>query len=540
MKSLLLRSVLLFLLFLLPLAARAQSDAAPQANASSARETLPPLQLSTGQNYFGLDLGATYSMYSGASNFLWPMRQDVVVPSGSAGAINSFAQFDNLGSGLGFVFGVKGGFAISNAIDVEAKIRYLTNYTSSSDENHKIPIGLIGTGTTTEEPVTNSYNLLLSNLDFDALLHVGLSKSWYAAGGLSFSTLLSNRLSVDQKKNGGDAWTYYDIVGGGLSGDSAISTSGSQSTTFSTSRLGLLVGAGSVFSLGSGSTLLDAELLLSIPLTRWLTDSGESASNRWSPYVGSSITFPKLWYASLTIGIRFPFGGGGTGTDVESESETHAASAEARSEVDPDGKVPLTGTVTDSKTGKPLPATMTVVDLTNNKVVATDETDGDGRYNIRVKAPGKYSVTADANGHLFGTAYFEVDPQGRILSTHPDIKLGETTNGRTRLLVFFDFNASDLKGSSYPELDRSVKLMKAVPTMQVEIAGYTDSIGTAEYNRQLSEYRANAVRDYLIRNGIAKNRIQAHGYGEDSPIADNGTEAGRAENRRVEFVVLSK
>jgi outer membrane protein OmpA-like peptidoglycan-associated protein len=286
-------------------------------------------------------------------------------------------------------------------------------------------------------------------------------------------------------------------------------------------------------------------LLVSIPLTNWLTDPAiNHLDSIGRTYSLPAITYPKLWYASLTIGIRFPFSLGSTATGYAASESREAATSsgagtETRAEIDAEGKVPLTGRVSDNS-GKSVDANITVVDLTNNEVVATDKTGSDGRYSVRVKAPGRYSVTADADGYLFGTAYFEVDKDGRILSSHPDIKLSETTNGRTRLLVFFDFNSSELKSSSYPELNRAVKLMKAVPTMQVEIAGYTDSVGSVEFNKSLSERRANAVKDYLVKNGIAKKRVAAKGYGEESPIADNGTDEGRAENRRVELVVLSK
>ncbi|HEX5316565.1 MAG TPA: OmpA family protein, partial [Candidatus Kapabacteria bacterium] len=90
---------------------------------------------------------------------------------------------------------------------------------------------------------------------------------------------------------------------------------------------------------------------------------------------------------------------------------------------------------------------------------------------------------------------------------------------------------------SSPELNRAVELMKAVPAMKVEIAGYSDTIGTLSHNLDLSLRRANAVRDFLIQHGIDPNRITAHGYGPASPIATNVTDEGRAENRRVEFVV---
>ncbi len=527
-------------LFLAPIVAFSQSDASKTQSTSpssaNAAAVMPETdQLATGRNYFGGDLGFTYNWLAGQSNFSWSIYHQ----STPFQTTSTYAQFDGLGSGVGFIAGLKAGVALSNTLDLEAKLRYLTNYTTTT-EDHMLPVSF---GATTQlEPVTNTYNLLLSNLDIAALLHFGFSDSWYAIGGPSFSTLLANRLSVSQTKNGGDNWSYYYTGTNTQSGDTQVQFQNqSQQNFFASSRVGLDLGMGKVFALGSGSTLLDAELLLSIPLTRWLQDSGETTMQSGASFWGlPSITFPKLWYATLTIGIRFPFGGTEAAPTASLESTSSQAEFGTNHGVGADGKVELSGRVTDAKSGQPIDATMTVVDLTNNEVVATDRTDNNGRYSVRVKAPGKYSITADADGYLFGTSYFEVDPQGRILGGHPDIKLSQTTNGRTRLLVFFDFNSSELKTSSYPELNRAVKLLKAVPTMQVEIAGYTDNVGAADYNLQLSQKRANAVRDYLIKNGINKNRVKAKGYGEESPIADNSTDDGRAENRRVEFVVLSK
>jgi|GEM_PF-1001270 len=494
----------------------------------------PPLS-ATGQSYWGFDLGLTYSWYLGQSNFFWPVNDD-------ANGIITPLQFDNLGSGLGGILGVKAGIPLSNSIDLEGKLRYLTNYTSATESHN-----LFVTNTGGQAPVTNNYTALLNNLDLAAILHFALSEQWYAAGGLSFSGLLGNRFSAVQTLPPG---TVYNNTSGFATGiNQETVPSGSQSGMFNSSRVDLQLGAGAVFPMSSNSFALDAELLLSVPLTAWLQPSNQANYNQFADTYNSFVesagsnpilahpTFPNLWYASLTIGIRFPFEKSEEAPAVISSSEVPGS--QKQESIGPDGKVALTGTVKDSKTGRPVDATMTVVDLTNNEVVATDHTDRNGKYSVRVKAPGKYSVTADADGYLFGTSYFQVDDQGRILSNHPDIQLSETTGGRTRLLVFFDFNSADLKSSSYPELDRAVRLMKAVPTMKVQIAGYTDAIGTDEYNRDLSQRRANAVRDYITQHGIQKSRVTAHGYGKESPIADNGTEEGRAENRRVEFVVLN-
>src|SRR5205085_11516102 len=95
-----------------------------------------------------------------------------------------------------------------------------------------------------------------------------------------------------------------------------------------------------------------------------------------------------------------------------------------------------------------------------------------------------------------------------------DIDLNPTLTGKTRLLVFFDFNSSQLKHESIPELNRAVTLLKNNPAMSVIVAGYTDSVGTAEFNQKLSESRARSVQEFLLTHGIPATRVQAVGHGE--------------------------
>jgi outer membrane protein OmpA-like peptidoglycan-associated protein len=515
------KASLWLILFLFSTAASAQSNA--------------PI---TGQNYWGFDLGITSSAHFGAKNYFLTIVDD------SSRTIGSYVPFDNLGSGIGFTGGAKVAFALSNNFDIAAKVRYLSNHTST-DEDRRIATDFdLSNNPTDSSNSTGTFAITTSNLSLAALLNFRLSNALYGIGGLEFSSLLGNTLEVSQSLKDGST---YNANGISTNVSSISHPAASEDWYFSKSRFAAQLGLGTAWQLSaSSSTMLDAELIFSIPFATWISDSGRNATDATQkafPFL-QTVSYPTLWYASLTIGIRFPFSLGSTATGYAASESREAATSsgagtETRAEIDAEGKVPLTGRVSDNS-GKSVDANITVVDLTNNEVVATDKTGSDGRYSVRVKAPGRYSVTADADGYLFGTAYFEVDKDGRILSSHPDIKLSETTNGRTRLLVFFDFNSSELKSSSYPELNRAVKLMKAVPTMQVEIAGYTDSVGSVEFNKSLSERRANAVKDYLVKNGIAKKRVAAKGYGEESPIADNGTDEGRAENRRVEFVVLSK
>lgn len=104
--------------------------------------------------------------------------------------------------------------------------------------------------------------------------------------------------------------------------------------------------------------------------------------------------------------------------------------------------------------------------------------------------------------------------------------------------VKFESNSSDLTASSHEQLDKAVDAMNKYDQLRIEIQAYTDSMGEAAYNQYLSEQRANSVRDYMIGKGIATSRMEAKGYGESSPIADNGTRDGRAENRRVELKII--
>jgi outer membrane protein OmpA-like peptidoglycan-associated protein len=102
-----------------------------------------------------------------------------------------------------------------------------------------------------------------------------------------------------------------------------------------------------------------------------------------------------------------------------------------------------------------------------------------------------------------------------------------------RLDVHFAHDSSDLNAESSADLDRVVELLMRVATISGAIEGHSDSTGASEYNQALSERRAQAVMAYLTEGGISRSRLQAIGFGESRPIADNGTDAGRAENRRV-------
>ena len=103
--------------------------------------------------------------------------------------------------------------------------------------------------------------------------------------------------------------------------------------------------------------------------------------------------------------------------------------------------------------------------------------------------------------------------------------------------VHFDIARHSIKPSSHLELDKLVALLKANPQYDIAIHGHTDNSGGKGANIELSRNRAKSVKEYLVAKGIAETRLTTDGFGSSQPISDNNQDAGRALNRRVEFVV---
>ncbi len=145
------------------------------------------------------------------------------------------------------------------------------------------------------------------------------------------------------------------------------------------------------------------------------------------------------------------------------------------------------------------------------------DTDGDGVLDKDDKCPNEAGTVAN-NGCP------EVNPPAEVMKTLNDY-------ART---ILFDTGKSSFKKETDPILQAMTAIFKEYPKANFDIEGHTDSTGSNKTNQLLSERRANAVRDYLIANGINADRLTAVGYGEDQPIADTKTATGRKNNRRVE------
>lgn len=105
--------------------------------------------------------------------------------------------------------------------------------------------------------------------------------------------------------------------------------------------------------------------------------------------------------------------------------------------------------------------------------------------------------------------------------------------------ILFDFNKATLKPEAKTQLAKFAEEMSDMPETNITVYGHTDNIGTAEANKKVSDKRANTVAKFLETKGIDKSRVVAEGLSYDFPVADNSTEAGRAQNRRVEIYITA-
>ena len=174
------------------------------------------------------------------------------------------------------------------------------------------------------------------------------------------------------------------------------------------------------------------------------------------------------------------------------------------------------------------------------------DSDGDGVADGMDKCPKTPAgAKVDKNGcELDGDKDGVVDRLDECPNTAAGVQVdikGCEIKGKIRLPgVNFETNSDRLLPSASSVLNDAAATLKKNPTITVEVAGHTDSDGASDYNESLSARRATTVRDYLAANGVAMDRMTTRGYGESQPIADNGTRAGKAQNRRVVLVVTER
>jgi len=173
------------------------------------------------------------------------------------------------------------------------------------------------------------------------------------------------------------------------------------------------------------------------------------------------------------------------------------------------------------------------------KKVYTGVTNAEGKFEILIPKGDEYKVKYKAFSDDKDYKTIKIPMVEGLLKFNYTIKVA-LPKVYTLKDVFFDTGKSTLKPESDKALDQLAEYMKLKKTLVIEIAGYTDNVGNDAANQKLSEDRANAVRNYLIKKGVDAARLTAKGYGDSDPVASNDTEDGRQQNRRTEVHVIKE
>jgi outer membrane protein OmpA-like peptidoglycan-associated protein len=154
-----------------------------------------------------------------------------------------------------------------------------------------------------------------------------------------------------------------------------------------------------------------------------------------------------------------------------------------------------------------------------------------------VVAPDRNDSCLPLNGRTIAVVdLVEAKAREQKMVTVEGLRRELEAKGHVALYLSFDFDKATLRPDARPILDEVEKLLRSDPQLRLTVEGHTDNVGQPGYNRRLSQARAEAVVGALAGRGIAASRLQAVGLGQDRPIADNASDAGRARNRRVELV----
>ncbi|MGI4875422.1 MAG: OmpA family protein [Janthinobacterium lividum] len=199
------------------------------------------------------------------------------------------------------------------------------------------------------------------------------------------------------------------------------------------------------------------------------------------------------------------------------------------------------GRVFDAVTKKPINAMVQLFDLNSNALTQQVYSDAEtGEYTAVLNEGRAYAMYAAAPGYLLKSLNFDYSAARSFDPLTLDIYLDPAKSGRSAVLnnLFFDSNQATLKPRSRTELDRLVEFLRQDANLHVEVAGYTDNVGTPAANLTLSQRRAQAVLTYLTGHGVPATRLRAKGYGETKALCANDTEEHRAQNRRIELRIL--
>ena len=197
----------------------------------------------------------------------------------------------------------------------------------------------------------------------------------------------------------------------------------------------------------------------------------------------------------------------------------------------------LKGRIYDASTNEPITAQLQMSEYGGQPVIFYYKP---GTYDCVVFNGAIHTLTVNKEGYMTYSEQIQVPLKTDSAGMVHDIALVKAEKGAKIVLqnIFFDFNKSTLRPSSYKTLNSLLSMLKEYPEMMIEISGHTDNVGSMDYNQALSENRAKVVKEYLVRNGIAAKRLASYGRSFRQPIASNDTHEGRQINRRTEIKIL--
>ncbi len=210
-------------------------------------------------------------------------------------------------------------------------------------------------------------------------------------------------------------------------------------------------------------------------------------------------------------------------------------------EPEPENVIVLTGKVSNRKNNSPVYARVQLNTIPESGFEGfTNSSAKTGDYTIRLSKSNKYKLKVEAEGYIDYEEELTLNDVGASRKVTKYILLDPVLIGQKFNLenLFFAQSKPDLLPESEPELDRLYNLLVKNPSIEIELGGYTDNKGYRSANVRLSQNRADAVKDYLVNNGVDKKRISTVGYGPSNPVAPNDNEENRAKNRRVEVTIL--
>lgn len=206
--------------------------------------------------------------------------------------------------------------------------------------------------------------------------------------------------------------------------------------------------------------------------------------------------------------------------------------------------VPVTyvkGRVADAKSENAISAKIEMVDIDRPNEIIKMQTDVNGEFLMGLPLGKNYMMNISAPDHLFYSEHFGLNDVKAACDPYLlEIHLSPVEPGSIAILrnIFFDTGSFELLPESVSELNKLREFLNMNSSINIEIGGHTDNVGTEQYNLELSSKRAESVYRFLIQKGIEEKRLKFHGYGFSMPLKSNETEGGRAVNRRTEFRIL--